>query len=138
MVLPARFVPTRNGVYVHRIRVGPEVTQRLIANQRSPSAIKRGVCCALLSGVYQRLCSLNHGELPLGVHVSYYEAMFSNGAREKAPDSWDDVKLNKWAEANKLAPLPLTETMHKRYWCETVGQENRGSAASSSRALPPR
>ncbi len=31
---------------------------------------------------YERILALNGGELPHGVYVSYYEAMFSNGGRE--------------------------------------------------------
>jgi ribosomal protein L18E len=42
---------------------------------------------------YHRILALNGGELPHGVYVTYYEAMFSNGARESASDSYDDYKL---------------------------------------------
>lgn len=77
---------------------------------------------------YQRLCSLNHGELPAGVYVSYYEALYSNGAREKTPDTWNDEKLNKWAVSNKLAALPTPEGefIDKRFWCDSVGREVNG------------
>ncbi len=45
-------------------------------------------------GDYERICSLNKGVLPPGVYVTYPQAMFLNeGARESAPDTWDDTKL---------------------------------------------
>ena len=81
---------------------------------------------------YERICSLNGGKLPPGVYVSYYQAMFSNGAREKVPDSWDDKKLNQWAVANGLSALPDCpppdegDVLNKRYWCERVGREVNG------------
>lgn len=78
---------------------------------------------------YERILYLNSGKLPPGVYITYYEAMFSNGARETAPESWTDEKLNKWAKAEGLAPLPAPpegESDNKRYWCEQIGQERDG------------
>ncbi|HVY68916.1 MAG TPA: SNF2-related protein [Verrucomicrobiae bacterium] len=34
-----------------------------------------------------------HGDLPSGIYLTYYEAMFRNGARESLPDSWDHTRL---------------------------------------------
>lgn len=73
---------------------------------------------------YQRICSVNGGKLPPGVYVSYYQAMFQNGGRETAPQSWNDEKLNQWAKTNGFSELELTGG--KRYWCDTVGQERNG------------
>lgn len=44
---------------------------------------------------YDRILALNGGQLPHGVYVSYYEAMFSNGGRESATDSFTDSKLRR-------------------------------------------
>lgn len=77
---------------------------------------------------YERICAQNGGELPPGVYVSYYEAMFINKARETAPASWDDEKLNKWATANGYAELPKPEDDEedKRFWCDSIGHEENG------------
>ncbi len=80
---------------------------------------------------YERICSLNGGKLPPGVYVTYYQAMFSNGAREKVPDSWDDKKLNAWAKANGFGQLPKApeeegEEPDDRYWCSRIGMEVDG------------
>ena len=86
---------------------------------------------------YERICSMNGGSLPEGaVYVTYYEAMFSNGAREKVPDTWDDIKLNKWAKSVGLSELALKGKFNeetgnfvvseKRFNCDTVGKEVNG------------
>lgn len=81
---------------------------------------------------YERICSLNGGELPPGVYVTYYEAMFLNGARETAPESWDDTKLNKWCVSHGYAPFPDPTKEEKdagvsaRRWCDTIGNEVNG------------
>jgi hypothetical protein len=53
---------------------------------------------------YERILSVNNGVLPPGVHVTYYEGFFTNGAREKVPESWDDEKFNVWCAANGYGP----------------------------------
>jgi hypothetical protein len=78
---------------------------------------------------YERICSLNGGTLPPGVYVSYYQAMFLNGARESAPPTWDDDKLNKHiATTYKLPPLEKPEALktEKRLYCDTLGAEKNG------------
>jgi SNF2 family DNA or RNA helicase len=80
---------------------------------------------------YQRICSLNGGVLPPGVYVSYYEAMFINGARETAPASWDDDKLNKTMKAMGFVEFPkpkldVDEELNKRHWCDQIGHEVNG------------
>ena len=78
---------------------------------------------------YERICSLNNGELPPGVYVSYPQAMFQNGAKEKVPETWNDEKLNQWAGAMGLATLPKWEEegeVNTRHWCESVGTEKNG------------
>jgi Hom_end-associated Hint/SNF2-related domain/LAGLIDADG-like domain len=79
---------------------------------------------------YQRLCAMNNGQLPAGVYLTYYEAFFSNGAKEKAPATWDDDKLNKYAVANKLRALPPAQdtlgASDKHYWCDSIGKEVDG------------
>lgn len=87
---------------------------------------------------YERICSLNKGQLPPGVYVSYYQAMFLNGARETAPDTWDDKKLNKHVADNfGLKGLPLDEKEPRR-WCDTVGLEKKGIRSIISPSLATR
>jgi predicted RNA methylase len=79
---------------------------------------------------YLRILALNNGELPYGCYVTYYEAFFSNGAREKAPASWDDTKLNKWAKSNGLGQLPIAKdslgAVNKFFHCDSIGKEVKG------------
>lgn len=79
---------------------------------------------------YQRILSLNDGQLPMGVFVTYYEAFFANGAKESAPSSWDDNKLNQYAKVHGLAPLePQKDKMgavNKHHWCDSIGHEVQG------------
>ncbi len=82
---------------------------------------------------YERVLRLNGGELPAGIYITYYQAFFSNGGREKAPDTWDDERLakelnNTWlgGTAYKLPPAPKNAANEKKYWAETVGREVNG------------
>jgi predicted RNA methylase len=75
---------------------------------------------------YQNLLNLNNGKLPYGVYVTYFEAFFSNGAKERAPQSWDDEKLNKYLKAKGLAELELDNGYDKHHYCDTVGKEVQG------------
>ena len=81
---------------------------------------------------YERICSLNGGELPPGVYVSYYQAMFQNGAREKAPDTWNDERLAAEVEKEfKLKfKLPVESAngnlIPTTHWCDSVGKEENG------------
>jgi superfamily II DNA or RNA helicase/predicted RNA methylase len=76
---------------------------------------------------YQRILACNRGELPHGVYVSYYEAMFSNNARESWSKSFDDVKLyavlgQKHPDASdspNAGPAP-------RELADTIGEERNG------------
>lgn len=77
---------------------------------------------------YDRICSLNGGQLPPGVYVSYYQAFFQNGARETAANSWDDDKLNKHMRSivgPTYPPLDV-EDVDKKRWCATIGEEKEG------------
>lgn len=73
---------------------------------------------------FERILSLNGGELPPGVYVSYYQAMFQNGAKERCPQSWDDEKLNKYGLSKGLGQLELMDD--KLHWCDSVGKEVSG------------
>lgn len=79
---------------------------------------------------YKRICSINGGKLPPGVYITYYEAMFQNGAIETAPQSWNDERLNKYAKQNGLGELDKyigdDEVENKRHWCDSVGHEEDG------------
>ena len=57
---------------------------------------------------YKQLLALNNGQLPYGVYVTYFEAFFLNKARERSPDTWDDKKLNEWAQLNGFADTGTT------------------------------
>lgn len=72
---------------------------------------------------YERILALNDGELPPGLYVSYYEAMFSNGAREHLPKSgsFDDARLLKEC---RLPHIPGAEG--EREFCEGIGDEVNG------------
>lgn len=80
---------------------------------------------------YTRIKALNDGKLPPGVYVTYYEAMFSNGARESVPETWTDEHLARWFKDRGYGPLPpvpedLDEHDAKRYWCDQIGKEVNG------------
>jgi hypothetical protein len=79
---------------------------------------------------YQRILSLNDGQLPMGVFVTYYEAFFSNGAKESCPASWDDDMLNQYVKSKGLAPLELQKdsmgATNKHHWCDSLGKEVQG------------
>jgi superfamily II DNA or RNA helicase len=80
---------------------------------------------------YYRIVKANHGKLPEGVYISYYQAMFSNGARESAPDTWDDerlaVEIAKLTERKAGLPEPCETTIDPdRFWCESIGKEKHG------------
>ncbi|WP_160164438.1 Hint domain-containing homing endonuclease [Pedosphaera parvula] len=76
---------------------------------------------------YQRIKAQNGGELPSGVYVTYYQAMFQNGARESAADKWDDEKLNAMFPDEGYAKLPLIEGRgNEAHWCNTIGKEHHG------------
>lgn len=72
---------------------------------------------------YHRIKTLNGGVLPHGVYVSYYEAMFSNGAREshKPRSKYDDGTFAK--EFDLPPPEKPDECGH---FLENVGEERNG------------
>lgn len=72
---------------------------------------------------YHRIKGLNGGELPPGVYVTYYEAMFTNKARESAPDSWKDTDL---AKNYPDFTIPESPNGEKRYIVESIGTEKNG------------
>lgn len=74
---------------------------------------------------YRRILTANNGTLPCGVYISYYQAMFLNGARERVPETWDDSRLA--AELEMELPKPPEEAEDpETYWCKTVGNEVEG------------
>lgn len=81
---------------------------------------------------YERILSVNGGELPHGIFVTYYEAFFQNGARE-----WDSAKLDdkKLAKETGLTPHGddqqviidgVPHTLGVRSWCDGLGTERNG------------
>lgn len=74
---------------------------------------------------YDRIVSLNGGELPHGVYVTYYEAMFSNGGRESYNEraKFSDRDIARLMGVPDPNPLHMTGT---RGWCEGIGQEKHG------------
>ncbi len=81
---------------------------------------------------YERIVKSNNGTLPNGIYISYYQAMFTNGARESVPETWDDLKLavecQRTLGVEKLALPAASEDNSdpERYWCDTVGHEQEG------------
>ena len=80
---------------------------------------------------YDRILELNDGVLPEGaIYVTYYQALFSNGARETAPESWDDARLERECQqilgAKVKLPAPPEATLSIQYWCDSVGHEKDG------------
>jgi hypothetical protein len=74
---------------------------------------------------YDRILSLNGGVLPHGVYVTYYEAMFSNGARESFNPK------GKFSDRNiaKLLGIPDPDPEHSvgtRHWTTGIGDEKNG------------
>jgi predicted RNA methylase len=81
---------------------------------------------------YKRICSVNGGELPEGAaYITYYEAFFTNGARERVSHTWDDLKLNEWAKSVGFQELPVVKDaegrmLDRRFNCDTIGREEDG------------
>lgn len=72
---------------------------------------------------YDRILSLNRGQLPPGVYVSYYEAMFTNGARETLTPSFNDQKACKEVGI----PLPDLDSEYSTMeYVEGIGSEANG------------
>ncbi len=74
---------------------------------------------------YLKIKQLNGGELPCGVYISYFQAMFLNGARERLPDTWDDKRFEQ-EMGLKLPPRPQDKKENEHYWAESVGKEEDG------------
>lgn len=89
---------------------------------------------------YDRICALNHGVLPHGVYVTYYEAMFSNGGRESCSKSFDDGKLMALAGLPPPAMTPEDLRVHgmPRELAESVGYEKNGIRCIASPCLATR
>ena len=87
-----------------------------------------------------RILALNDGRLPYGVFVTYYEAFFSNGAMEKAPASWDDHKLNQWAQRNGLPELPIEKgslgARDIHFHCDSIGKRLKACVAFWNHVCP--
>lgn len=79
---------------------------------------------------YTRICDCNGGKLPEGaIYVTYFEAMFSNGARETSPKSWTDerlaVELSRIVGTSVVLP-EAEDSLSNTYWTDTVGHERNG------------
>lgn len=75
---------------------------------------------------YQRILDANGGNLPNGVYVTYYEAMFQNKARESRPASWDDKKLTDYIKKKFEITVPPNPDDVDEGWCKTIGMEKNG------------
>ena len=73
---------------------------------------------------YERIRKHNKGQLPQGIYITYYQAMFQNGARETAPSTWDHDKLE--AETGLKVPTVPEHGNEDTHWCETIGDEKHG------------
>jgi len=69
-----------------------------------------------------RIRDLNGGDLPPGVYVTYFEAMFQNKARESCPKDWTDVKLQQ-----RFPDLDVKfDKAYPRMLCRSIGDEKNG------------
>lgn len=75
---------------------------------------------------YDRILDANNGELPPGVYVTYYEAMFQNKARETRPASWNDKKLIDYVQKKFEIPVKQHLDDPDEGWCSTLGKEKNG------------
>jgi superfamily II DNA or RNA helicase len=74
---------------------------------------------------YNNICKANGGELPPGVYITYYEAMFSNGARESCPQAWTDEKLKEIMDEEGYVFVDHPDDSEKGY-VKTIGKEKNG------------
>jgi superfamily II DNA or RNA helicase len=86
---------------------------------------------------YERIKKRNGGELPNGVYVSYYQAMFQNKAQEAVPQTWNDVTLSDKVKVKlpelvdvdlrtKEGKAKLDEMKKSKDICDTIGNEVNG------------
>jgi hypothetical protein len=80
---------------------------------------------------FERIQNLNGGTLPHGVYVTYYEAMFSNGARESDSEKLDDYKLCRQIGITEPASEMLGKDgeplrRNPREWTDGIGEEVGG------------
>lgn len=71
---------------------------------------------------YERILNANNGNLPHGIYISYYEAMFSNRSRESISKSYNDKKLLRDASI----PVPDSMKPTSTVLCEGIGKEVNG------------
>lgn len=92
----------------------------------------RGVPVFQLFGFedYEEILRVNNGTLPNGIYVTYYEAFFKNGALERCPDTWTDVKYFDECERryglDTRMESPALAGDSLKYWSRTVGLEKDG------------
>jgi superfamily II DNA or RNA helicase len=69
---------------------------------------------------YNKLIA-KHGELPEGIYVTYYQALFTNGACEKVTRTMNDGKLYKLLGKNLTGPAK-----HRKLLSGDIGEEYNG------------
>jgi SNF2-related domain/Helicase conserved C-terminal domain len=76
---------------------------------------------------YHRILKCNNGILPCGIYITYYEAFFTNGARETCPPTWNDERLARECgnilERECVLPEVPEDADPNKYWSESLGQE---------------
>lgn len=82
---------------------------------------------------YHRITKQNNGKLPLGVYITYYEALTLNKSAESCPGSWDDKKLHHEtcrllgvSDEEEQYALPEPPDGDPAYWAKRVGQSREG------------
>lgn len=89
---------------------------------------------------YYRIIKLNNGKLPMGVYITYYEALTLNKSMESVPASWDDVKLHaemcrklgvdpkdeKYLNALKVSDDEDSDNVDPSWWSKRIGQDIEG------------
>lgn len=74
---------------------------------------------------YLNILKRHKGVLPNGVYISYYQAMFSNGACETKPSKMTDDALRKRCKVDEKV-LPPHPDDPECGWSKTIGKEKNG------------
>ncbi len=85
---------------------------------------------------YERILRENDGNMPFGIYISWYEALFQNGGQESVPNKWKDNELiihmadiAGYSMRDPIPKFPFAPVEHRRpdsFWCDSIGKEVNG------------